>query len=560
MNTFIYKCFSILLAGVLFANQIVWAAEISGFTIQVTPNPMAPWEAADMTIRAVDSAGNVVTDYQGDMIMDFEGYQDTNVYDMPSNGFYKFTEADQGVKTFSKWFVIKKSGQYVLKVFDAIAENIVGTLPLTVWSSQTEQSTEDKEIQIQEPLSGATIQWSALNVIGLTESRKTPLQFFIDWEQIPFTWGTDDSGTFSVFLTDLTAWEHKLLVKMVDYQGAVIGESGEIPFVYEVPVTDSFLKTFTANPDGNIQAGQTVQFSATTDTTVRSIELKIWSAGTFVMDRTADGIFSKSIVIDKEGVHKVDAILVFDGGQRNPYTDRATLDVKLPELWVWQFKVVNNAADPSKATLSWTPIGTPSSYIVRYWTSQDQLSQEVKVETTQAEVSWLDIGKQYFFQVFSVDAQGLVVGSPSNIAMIMTQGQSAANEDDPSLHQANSSCTVVGIKVRTEKVGENYFLIWDTIPWAVEYHIYKSEYEVNSIAHMQKIATTTVPQFAYPFNTQAQQDEYTYYSVVATCSDGKNLQIDNVKKVHTWPVSDMLILFFVSLIWYMLFRIYKYNY
>ena len=48
---------------------------------------------------------------------------------------------------------------------------------------------------------------------------------------------------------------------------------------------------------------------------------------------------------------------------------------------------------------------------------------------------------------------------------------------------------------------------------------------------MQKIATTTVPQFEYPFNTQAQQDEYTYYSVVATCSDGTNLQVDNVKKV-----------------------------
>jgi hypothetical protein len=42
-----------------------------------------------------------------------------------------------------------------------------------------------------------------------------------------------------------------------------------------------------------------------------------------------------------------------------------------------------------------------------------------------------------------------------------------------------------------------------------------------------------VAQFAYPFDATAKKDEYTFYSVVATCSDGQNLQIDNVKKVHT---------------------------
>jgi hypothetical protein len=91
-------------------------------------------------------------------------------------------------------------------------------------------------------------------------------------------------------------------------------------------------------------------------------------------------------------------------------------------------------------------------------------------------------------------------------------------------------------------------LVWDAVPWAVEYHIYKSDYEVNTIQNMQKVWSSTVAQFAYPF-----------YSVVATCSDGQNLQIDNVKKVHTWPLSDMIILFFVSLISYFLYRIYKYN-
>lgn len=49
------------------------------------------------------------------------------------------------------------------------------------------------------------------------------------------------------------------------------------------------------------------------------------------MDRTADGMFSKSLVIEKDGLQKVDVTLIFDGGQRTPYNDRATLDVKSPD-------------------------------------------------------------------------------------------------------------------------------------------------------------------------------------------------------------------------------------
>ena len=559
MNQFLRRCLSALLAFTLFFSQLASAAEISWFTIEVKPNPMVPGEAADMTIKAVDSAGSVVTDYNGTIIMDFDGYQDTNVYDMPSNGFYPFTSSDQWIKTFSKWFVIKKSWQYVLKVYDSLlADTIVGTLPITVWdSSNTQSSNADKAIKIQEPFSWAMIEGSSINIIWLTESKKTPLQFFIDDKQVVYTWETDDSGVFSVYLTNISAGSHTLIVKMIDFEWKVIWESAAISFDYKVPVTDNFLKSFSANPDGVIQAGQTITFSATADTTVKSIEIKVWSVWTFVMDRTSDGVFSKSIPIQVWGVHKVDATLIFDGWQRTPYLDRATIDVKAPDLGVGQLKVINNAADPSKVTLSWQPIWKPSSYIVRYGLAQDKLSNEVKVSTTQVEVSGLEIGKQYFFQVLSVDELWAIVWQSSDIAMIMTQWQSVAWEQDVATTPA---CTVVGIKVRTEKIWENYFLVWDAIPGAVEYHIYKSEFEVKSIANMQKIATTTVPQFSYPFNIEAQKDEYTYYSVVATCSDGQNLQIDNVKKVHTWPVSDILILFFVSLMGYMLFRIYKYNY
>lgn len=553
MKPLFHKIIVTILLVVFGTTQVLFAADVSNFVIQVSPNPMKPWEAADMTIKAVKSDWSTVTDYKWTIIMDFEWQQDTNAYDMPSNGFYQFTAEDQWTKTFSKWLTIKKTGQYILKAFDSTVDSIVWTLPIVVWSVDSSTDTTTNLIEILEPLTWSTIEWSALNVVGKTDSKKTPLQFFIDDKKIITEWETDDSGNFSVFLTDVASWAHTLQVKMVDYEWKIIWTSETIKFSYTLPATDWFLKSFTANPDGEINAWDAVVFNAQVDGTVRSVEMKIGTMGTFIMDRSASWVFNKTVIIDKAWTHKVDLTLIFEWWQRTIYADRATLNIKWTN-WVSLLKVVNNTADPSKVSLSWSAVWTPTSYIVRYWQSQDSLTSEVKTSSLNTEISGLEVGKQYFFQVFAVDQTGAITWKGSDIASLTTQWQSSAWEN-----ASWPSCTVVGIKIRTEKIWDQYFLVRDAVPWVVEYHIYKSDYEVNSIQNMQKIWSSTVPQFAYPFDTTAKKDEYSFYSVVATCSDGQNLQIDNVKKVHTWPLSDMLILFFVSLMCYFLYRIYRYN-
>lgn len=65
------------------------------FSITVSPNPLKVNEAADVTIKAVQADGTVVTDYAGTVIMDLDNFQDANAYDMPSDGVYAFTAEDQ---------------------------------------------------------------------------------------------------------------------------------------------------------------------------------------------------------------------------------------------------------------------------------------------------------------------------------------------------------------------------------------------------------------------------------------------------------------------------------
>lgn len=77
--------------------------------------------------------------------------------------------------------------------------------------------------------------------------------------------------------------------------------------------------------------------------------------------------------------------------------------------------MVNDSADPQKVSLSWTPIGTPSSYVVRYGQSKDNMSAEIKTTSPSTVISQLELGKEYFFQVFALDANGVVSGQGSSI-------------------------------------------------------------------------------------------------------------------------------------------------
>jgi hypothetical protein len=48
--------------------------------------------------------------------------------------------------------------------------------------------------------------------------------------------------------------------------------------------------------------------------------------------------------------------------------------------------VSNNAADPSKVSLSWIASGSPAGYTVRYGLSQDALSNKLETTSTNAQI------------------------------------------------------------------------------------------------------------------------------------------------------------------------------
>lgn len=113
-------------------------------------------------------------------------------------------------------------------------------------------------------------------------------------------------------MSDITPGNRTLVVKMVDYQGNIIGESAPLYITYKAPSTDQYLKSFTVTPTGTINAGDLVVIDAQVDGTVRSVELRVGDMGLYPMERKADGSFTKSLVVDAAGIQKIDATLIFE--------------------------------------------------------------------------------------------------------------------------------------------------------------------------------------------------------------------------------------------------------
>lgn len=545
----------------MFIFLIVWlsqvyAADPINLTVKVNPDPMVVNQPSDIIVEVLDSQWNIYKNFKGFVYFDLKG-SDKTIYDIPNDSYYEFIPEDEGKKTFSKWFVIKKIWTFELNTTVAEDETYNSSdNSLTVQVVPADASVAsgvDITVVIEDPIAGSTVERTTLEVQWNSKSR-VPLIAYLDGERIwEDQYMTDADWYFNFYLRDIEDGNHTLLLHMLNHEWEVIGTSREVSFEYKYPQGDEFLKSFSVLPGEVILAGETITFRATTDSTVKSVKLNITHKKSgeeeeFPMDRIRNGEFEKNKIFNEVGIFNVDVVLIFDGWQELEFKNRALIEVSRKEVHITNLKAYSNATDPTKANLSREHTGDVNSYIVYYGLSEDKLSESLSTHQKEAEVSNLVAGNDYYFQVFGVDDNNEILEKWSNIARI-------------SIGTKNSgpSCTVVWISIETEKIDDEYFLIRKPVEWAKEYKIYKSEYEVDSIDKMQEIASTTVPQFRYPFDKTAEQDEYTYYAVVALCSDGSELQIDDIKKIHTGPVSDILLLLFLSFIIYLLYTIYNYS-
>ena len=529
-----------------------YAVDPDAFVVEVNPSTFEPGESVDVIVKAVTADGNVVTDFLWIVIIDVEEFLDQDSYDVPADSLYTFVAEDQWVKTFSKWFTIRETGTYTLKVSDI---NFEAEWFATVIVGADPEDLEDlQDVEISSPASGSILSDATIAILGQTDGARIPFQVFINNEKLEEEGETDLDGRFTLYVTsdDLDDWDNRLQIKLLDFQWNLIGQSEEIGFTYNAPVSDGVFQSLSVSPWTTFEVGDKGTFSVQVDPDVNNVELRMEALWTFPLDKTSDDTFSKEILLDRPGEFLVSVNIILDGWERRSYPNQAAIEIE-NDVVLENFKIAKDALSTDTVTLSWDVTGEAEEYEVSFGTSRNNFTDTETTSNTTVTIGWLQVGETYFFQVQAFDDDEDEIGEPSPIQSI------TMNQSDDTTQWAAPTCLVVWLRIFTEKIGDRYYLTRNPVQGATSYEVFRSEFMTDSIQDMQRIGETTENRFAYPFDPFAAQDEFAYYAIQARCSDGTNVKIGATQRVKVWPVQDMFLLFVITLLIYSLFRLYSYS-
>lgn len=539
-KTFIAGILAFGLLGAGFLVNKVEAADPDAFIVEVVPSSFEVNEAVDLTIKATNVNGDVIKEYQGDVFIEIEGIVDTADYTVPSDGLYTFLAEDQGVKLFSKWLSIKKSGTFTIKVSDIINDSVVGKRTVIVGSTEVHESADT--ISLISPIAGGIEKNNIANVMASAPTlQNAPYQIYVNNASVS-QWMTTANGDISAYVSGIQEWDNILQIKILNANNEVIGESEVVTFRYE-PIKDGVFNSIKIEPAGTIKQWEKVNITVNASESVTSAQLKISDGKSIPLEKTSAGNFTKEVVMDTKGNLQVDVDLIVLG-QTKSYTGVAKIIVE-EGVGIGKIRLYSDSIDKSKLNVTWEAIGIIPQYKIDYGTSKNNLDMSVVIKTNEIIIENLTVWQIYYFQITPLDD----TGTPSGAASEVTEAK--VGED--------VSCIVVGITVTTGQIGDKYYLVRSAVNNIEKYVVYRSAFEATESSQMQKIGETTGTVFEYPFNKLSKKEVYAYYLVEGICKDGTTLKIDSVKKIVVGPAENIMLIILISLFGYTIYKLYGFS-
>ncbi|MDR2415126.1 MAG: hypothetical protein LBD75_00465 [Candidatus Peribacteria bacterium] len=554
------------LIGIATLSELSFA-QMSGesFFVEVNPSTFQLNQPVDVTITAMKN-GAPHTTYTGDVRIGIDNLRPSE-YSVPSMARYNFVAEDLGTKTFSKGLEIKKAGSYTLTVHN-YENTLKGSAQITV--SDPSQTVAVKKITILSPLPHATeTNPDVLLLAQIPELPNSIAQIYLNGTPVEQT-TVDYAGTINRSLIGLKEGENTLYLTILSINNEEVGRSEEISFTYEPP-SNQLLSGVTLTPQTGLRVGDKATFDVQTTEIVTSANLILSYGMRLPLDKLADGHFSRSTVMLATGTISGDIELVA-GGQAKTYTGVISFFVdETPLISNVTFKL--NPQNIRNLHMSRQVTGIPvTNFEVYYGTAKEQLEKTVETTGTEIVFKNIDTTKEYFFKIIPLLGTGTIKehGAATEIYTYTPSVSQTQLPDPPTIISGNNEptvivdvgentiplCTIKGIRVVTQKIGNNYYLVWDQVANAISYTVYMSE--INDSSQKIKLLETKETRYEYPFDHSVEQNQYAYFRVEATCDDGQVLELTSAKKVQVGPTEDILMLICVSLLIYAGIRLYRY--
>lgn len=512
-------------------------AALDWFAVEIK-DTIKVWEAADFTVSAIQD-GKAYKEFSWAILLDIKDRNwndlDSYYYTLPNDEFYQFVDTDQWVKTFWWWLTINKEWNYKILVYGLSDSDGMWYADVSVVGENGIQDTET--IEIAYPSDWAIESKNNVTVVWACEKLKnSPVIIYLNGKAVG-SWNTDSKWNFSVYTPNLLSGKNEIQAKIVDINNIVLGESKIISVEYK-SLDDGIYKSIEILPSNQVKQWDKVIFNVLTDDDVVSAQLLFNNWLKYSLDRIWQGMFSKEIEAINPGTIDVSlSLLVNSSADEKIYEKIETLNVE-EYVWISNIKFAMTGVDWTQVIVSWDTIWEVSKYQINYWTWKENLDKTITVTSSNILVENLEKDISYFFQIIPQDAESHTSWDPSEIV---------------EYHASILPCVVKWIKVTTEKIWDNYYLVRDPVENAISYEVYRSDWA--DMTDSRLVWNLTGTRFQYLYNPDVTRDEYAYYQVQAICPDGQNMVVDKAQKVKVWPVENILLIIVLSIFVYSLYKL-----
>ncbi len=550
---------------------VTFAVSPDAFQIEVSPSSFAVNQAVDFTIKAIKNK-QVMKNYTGMVFMSVDGIAKDSASKLKltdatisNGGILEMGLADQWVKKYTKGLLITKPGNFTVSVADFTQDTISWSTTVMVSS---DFKAEVRNIQILSPSAWSEENQSTINVMATADTLPNARVQILLNDALAKETTTDANGLINDTISGLKVGTNVLQIKALSVTNEQVGSSEKLVFTYQGQ-SDNLLKSFTATPNQNLKVWNKVRFELTTEDNVSSAKLIFPDNKEYPLDKEKDGLFSKELMLTQTGSLDVASELSAGPTLSKKYDKMLTLEVA-DNTQIWEVKIQALTTLAGAIQLDWKVIGWSSpAYAIQYGLTKDDLVGTAITKETTATLSGFTYGKDYFFKIQPLNIQNIADGLPSDVLEFTMPIASWTGPNQTALSASGlemtpdhptaalPTCIVKNIKVSTQKIGNKYYLVRNKIENATKYLVYKSDFADNSDKSF--LGETELTRFEYPFDKTSKEDVYAYYTVEALCADGNKAVLTEAQKVKVGPVEDMMLILTLTMLGYLIYRLYSYH-
>ncbi len=550
---------------------VTFAVSPDAFQIEVSPSSFAVNQAVDFTIKAIKNK-QVMKNYTGMVFMSVDGIAKDSASKLKltdatisNGGILEMGLADQWVKKYTKGLLITKPGNFTVSVADFTQDTISWSTTVMVSS---DFKAEVRNIQILSPSAWSEENQSTINVMATADTLPNARVQILLNDALAKETTTDANGLINDTISGLKVGTNVLQIKALSVTNEQVGSSEKLVFTYQGQ-SGNLLKSFTATPNQNLKVWNKVRFELTTEDNVSSAKLIFPDNKEYPLDKEKDGLFSKELMLTQTGSLDIASDLSAGPTLSKKYDKMLTLEVA-DNTQIWEVKIQALTTLAGAIQLDWKVLGWSSpAYAIQYGLTKDDLAGTAITKETTATLSGFTYGKDYFFKIQPLNIQNIADGLPSDVLEFTMPIASWTGPNQTALSASGlemtpdhptaalPTCVVKNIKVSTQKIGNKYYLVRNKIENATKYLVYKSDFADNSDKSF--LGETELTRFEYPFEKTSKEDVYAYYTVEALCADGNKAVLTEAQKVKVGPVEDMMLILTLTMLGYLIYRLYSYR-